>query len=143
MSKGKNINRNDVSDLKDTINTLKGMLKKEKALNKRLLSEIKTLESAFSESILYINKELIDVPLPDVMDYFKDKKNGEIDEVKDMYNQRMDKLDKDWKCHKCDEGTLKLIVIERHDGKHYFRACGNKKCPNRTKLKKWHPDISE
>lgn len=38
-------------------------------------------------------------------------------------------------CHECQEGVLKLMIIERRDGKWYYRACNN--CKNRTRLKRF------
>jgi hypothetical protein len=42
---------------------------------------------------------------------------------------------KKWNCHKCAEGMLKLVIINRPDGAHYLRKCSH--CPNKTRLKKY------
>jgi hypothetical protein len=44
-----------------------------------------------------------------------------------------------WKCHKCQDGTLRLKIIDRSDGMFYYRKCDN--CPNRTVLKKWNENV--
>lgn len=40
-----------------------------------------------------------------------------------------------WQCHKCPEGQLKLVIINRPDGAYYLRKCNC--CPNKTKLQKY------
>lgn len=44
-----------------------------------------------------------------------------------------------WSCWTCKTGSLKLTVIERRDGVHYFRKCDN--CSRRTKLQKYTSDV--
>lgn len=46
---------------------------------------------------------------------------------------------KRWKCHKCEFGIMKLMIIPRPDGPHYLRKCTD--CDNRTKLKKYTEDV--
>lgn len=44
-----------------------------------------------------------------------------------------------WNCFQCQEGTLKIIIINRKDGPHYFRKCNN--CTHKTKMKKYTNDV--
>jgi len=48
---------------------------------------------------------------------------------------------KEWQCHKCDEGFLRIIMIPRLDGMFYFRKCSSKGCDQRTRLKKYTSDV--
>jgi hypothetical protein len=53
--------------------------------------------------------------------------------------EEKEKTKKQWGCHSCNRGILKLKVFERRDGIFYFRKCDS--CDNRTKTKKWHKDV--
>lgn len=44
-----------------------------------------------------------------------------------------------WKCFECEEGTLKIIIINRQDGPHYFRKCNN--CTHKTKMQKFNNEV--
>ena len=46
---------------------------------------------------------------------------------------KQQKLIEHWRCFKCDNDYLRLIIIERPDGGFYFRKCP--RCENRTRLK--------
>lgn len=46
---------------------------------------------------------------------------------------------KKWKCHKCEFGLMKLMIIPRPDGPRYLRKCTE--CDNRTRLKKYTEDV--
>ena len=48
---------------------------------------------------------------------------------------------KKWQCHVCKEDYLRLIILNRPDGVHYFRKCGNLMCRNRTKIQKYHDKV--
>jgi len=50
-----------------------------------------------------------------------------------------EKIQNEWQCHKCNADYLKLIIITRRDGMHYYRQCGS--CNNRTKLKRYHEKV--
>lgn len=46
---------------------------------------------------------------------------------------------KRWKCHKCEHGIMRLLIIPRPDAPHYMRKCTE--CSNRTRLKKYTKDV--
>lgn len=48
---------------------------------------------------------------------------------------------KNWECHKCETGILKLIKYTRAGEEWYFRQCHE--CLNRTRGKKWSEDIKD
>lgn len=47
--------------------------------------------------------------------------------------RKQQKLIEHWRCFKCKEDYLRLIIIQRPDGGFYFRKCPG--CENRTRLK--------
>lgn len=57
--------------------------------------------------------------------------------------RRKAKAKKDWTCHECGRGTMKLILMPRRDGNFYFRACDMEGCGHRTVLKKYTEDVEE
>ena len=61
-------------------------------------------------------------------------------ETKNWYDKRIsDKKKENWLCHECGRDYLRMVIINRADGPHYFRRCGSKLCTNKTKLKKYTP----
>lgn len=62
--------------------------------------------------------------------------------IEEEINQKtINRVEEKWKCFVCQKGTLKMFTINRLDGLHYYRICNI--CANRTKLKKWKPNIEE
>jgi len=47
------------------------------------------------------------------------------------------KLKEAWRCHRCIEGYLKILLIPRLDGIYYLRKCSSDECKNRTKMKRY------
>lgn len=48
-------------------------------------------------------------------------------------------LEKQWECHQCSEGIMRLIIVHKLREPYYFRKCDN--CTNKTKLKKYDDSI--
>jgi hypothetical protein len=142
MSKNKDFPRSEVSELKQLISSLKQKIKQKDDKISRLISEIKTLNKAFSDSIVYINEDLIDVPVEEIIKFFNTKRKPKLTEVKKEHQESLASLKEKWQCFRCKSGYLKLIVIERQDGKKYLRACSNSRCRNKTELKNWTPDVT-
>ena len=61
-------------------------------------------------------------------------------EVEESLEKNKQDEEKRWKCFECEEGTLRLKVIERPNGIVYLRKCDN--CVNKTKLKKWNKEVN-
>lgn len=59
----------------------------------------------------------------------------EQEDYKEEKHSTQKALEEKWKCHKCDEGVLKLILIQRKDKLVYFRKCDS--CDNRTKTQEY------
>jgi hypothetical protein len=55
------------------------------------------------------------------------------------HKSKRQKLIEKWNCYKCEDGILKIIIINRPDGLHYFRRCN--KCSNKTKLKRYSDEV--
>ena len=144
MSKDKNYKKSEIFELKQTIRDLKSTLSTRDKKIKRLISDICTMQKALDESVVYIDERLSNIPIEDIVSYFKDK-NGKskksIDEVESIYETSQEQLKLKWTCKVCKRGHLKLIIINRHDGKYYFRSCIDKECSNRTKMKKYTEDV--
>ena len=78
------------------------------------------------------------------MDRLSDRYTDLDEAVNDQYAESVaPKVDpkKKWQCHACKEDYLRLIILNRPDGVHYFRKCGNPKCINRTKLQRYHDKV--
>lgn len=65
-------------------------------------------------------------------------KHDELEAEEVFLNERKEQ-EKRWRCYECQDGVLRLKVLERQDGIVYFRKCD--KCSNRTKLKRWNKDV--
>lgn len=141
MVKNKDFIKSESSKLKDTIRELKSCNRKLTKRVKDLVGEIKTLQTALDESIIYINKELEQIPIEDIVKYFSDKKRGRVSDVQKQHKDRLNELKEKWQCFKCKIGYLRLIIVDRKDKKFYFRICVNKDCSNRTKLKEWDSNV--
>lgn len=70
-----------------------------------------------------------------------------LDSVKDILIEQevgtatVKKIEDQWKCFHCGKGRLEIQTFNRLDGLHYNRKCNV--CDNRTRLKKWTPDVKE
>lgn len=53
------------------------------------------------------------------------------------------KRKRDWTCHDCGKGTMRLIPLPRRDGNFYFRKCDLEGCDNKTKLQKMTDKVEE
>ncbi len=135
MSKSKDFERSEISQLKDKIRELRAELGVRDKKIKNLKSELRTLNAALSKSAMYIDERLTDIPIESVVNYFNDKVTGRIKDIEKIHEDSQRSLEKKWQCHKCDDGFLRLIVITRHDGKQYFRKCTH--CDNRTGMQKY------
>ena len=135
--KNKNYERSEISELKQTIRSLKAKLAHRDAKIKRLISEIKTLNKAFDQSVVYIDKKLADYSVEEIVSYFNNDAKGA--SITDMQHQIQEAEERSWECYKCDDGTLRLIIINKRNEEWYFRSCNN--CKNRTRMKKYKKGV--
>lgn len=97
--------------------------------NKKLKQEIKRLRNQVKRlsTTTERHKDLVDLVQ---QQYTEEKTKKAREEVKAK-----------WACHKCQEGTLKMIVVPRRDGSWYFRKCDH--CDNRTRLQKYTDQVEK
>lgn len=103
------------------------LLDKLKHENKKLKMEVKRLRKELDKNRIHYDE---------ITDLLEQQAAEEI-EVSTKENREA--LLKRWKCHKCEFGIMKLIIIPRPDGPRYLRKCTE--CDNRTKLKKYTEDV--
>lgn len=53
------------------------------------------------------------------------------------------KSKRDWTCHSCGKGLMKIYIFTRRDGTFYFRRCTMEDCNNQTKLQKYSEGVEE
>lgn len=145
MSRNKVYPKENDDALRDTVKKLKGRLRKAEKLNKQLLSEIRTLETAFAETKEFlrdytgkfnVDKVVKAVQRGKTLETLVEKQYEE-----DKKQVRAKTLKEQWVCYKCNTGILRLLIIPRQDGVKYFRRCDNHQCKNRTRLKDYTPDV--
>lgn len=138
MSKGKP--RANYREEKDgQVAKLKKALRRLESDNKKLRSELATYEAAFKKNIEFLKGKTKDLTLQELLEGAKKEQNlVKIEQVKEETYQEHKQR---WKCHVCNAGVMKITVIQRQDGKHYFRKCNQPPCVNRTELKPFTDDV--
>jgi len=103
------------------------LLDKLKHENKKLKTEVKRLRKELDKNRVHYDgiKDLLE--------------QQAAEEIQVSTKESKEALLKRWKCHQCEFGIMKLIVIPRLDGPRYFRKCTE--CANKTKLKKYTEDV--
>lgn len=69
MTKNKDYERGEVQKLKERIDRLRSELRRQKKLNKELISKLETLESAWKKTEDFLHDLTIDVPLEELIKY--------------------------------------------------------------------------
>lgn len=54
-------------------------------------------------------------------------------------DQRQKSLEERWKCFKCEDGVMRLLVVHRAGNPYYLRKCDC--CTNKTKMKKYTDEV--
>jgi hypothetical protein len=138
MTKNKNIPKSEIAELKDTIRSLKGKLRKREKKIEEMKSELRTLQKALDKSIIYINDELKDVPVEEIVNYFNRKRKGRL---KDDFKAQLDILKAKWTCWDCQIGYLTVVKFLKGDKMYYSRMCTTPGCNKRTNMKLWTEDV--
>lgn len=115
---------------------LKNIIRRLESDKRKLLSELKTLEEAFEKNIEFLKGKVDEFSLDELLKAANDKKN-----IKQIKAEQASDPEQKWKCRVCASGCLHYIPITRHDGDFYMRSCSNKKCNNRTPLKKMREGV--
>lgn len=122
----------ETQKLRNTIRRLQSDIRK-------LKSELSTYEVAFQKNIQFLKGKTKDLTVQELIEGAKKEQNlGQIENTKELTFKDMEKR---WKCHKCNSGVMKLTVINRQDGRWYFRSCTDTKCKNRTELKPFNDEV--
>lgn len=122
-------------DKSGEVKRLKGQIRALEHEIKRLKSELKTFNKAFEKNITFLRTKTKNFDLQELIDGAKlDMTLEEIGEEKQFTFKEME--DK-WKCFKCNEGIMKLIIVP---GNRYFRKCSMANCINRTLIKELTDD---
>lgn len=124
----------EVQKLRNTIRRLQSDIRK-------LKSELTTYEAAFQKNIQFLKGKTKDLTVTELIAGAKKEQTlAQIENNKELTFKEMEKR---WKCHRCNEGVMKITVINRQDGKWYFRSCTNVtgKCKHRTELKPFNEDV--
>lgn len=103
------------------------LLDKLKHENKKLKTEVKRLRKELDKNRIHYEN---------ITDLLEQQASEEIQVSK---KEERSELLKRWKCHCCEFGIMKLIIIPRPDGPRYLRKCTE--CDNRTRLKKYTEDV--
>lgn len=106
---------------------------------RQLLSEVHTLTIAFEKNIQFLKGETKDLTMGELVKAAKTELT--LNQVKDQKEYTFSEMEKTWKCFKCPDGVMTLLVFQNMDGKQYLRCCSNKKCANRTKPKPWNDNV--
>ena len=102
----KNYPQRESKDLKQTIRELKSANRRLKKDKEQLIRELQTLKDGFNESVKYINEELENIPIQDIVKYFARKRRaeGKLREVKQAVSKpRQNKVEQ----AEAREATLK------------------------------------
>lgn len=107
--------------------------------NARIKSELRTYERVFNKNITFLKERTKGLSLEELIKGAQEELN--LQEIKEERSQKFEDMQKKWKCFKCDEGVMKLIIIPHGGGSNYFRLCSNPKCKNRTEVKEYTENV--
>lgn len=107
--------------------------------NARIKSELRTYERVFHKNITFLKERTKGLSLEELIKGAQEELN--LQEIKEEKSQKFEDMQKKWKCFKCDEGVMKLIIIPHGGGSNYFRLCSNPKCKNRTEVKEYTEEV--
>lgn len=123
------------------LNTVGALVKRRKYNQKEedLLQKTKRENQKLKRQITALRKQLQRVDL-ERYENLKDLiyKNSKED-IEDKIKKEREKLKKDWECHTCRVGFMKIHTISRRDGLFYYRKCT--KCDNRTPTKPYNEKV--
>lgn len=138
MGKGKH--RAGYKEEKDgEIGKLKATIRRLTSDNKQLKSQLATYEQAFQRNITFLKGKTKDLTVEQLI--AGAKKDQNLTEIEHTEEVTFKQMEEKWKCHSCNTGIMKIIIVPRHDGKWYFRHCSNQACKKRTDLKQYHDKV--
>lgn len=113
---------------------LKGQIRRLEHEVNRLKSELRTLEVALGKNVMFLKTKTKQYTVEELIQGAQDEMNLEqIEDAKDKtFNSHIER----WKCRKCSDGLLKLIIVPSN---RYFRKCGN--CTHRTEIQELNDEV--
>ena len=105
------------------IKRLKDALKRKDREIEKLKGELRTYEAAFHKNIQFLKGKTKDLSLQELLEGAK--KEQTLKQIEVEKELKFTELQKKWKCHKCPDGVMKLIMFSRPDGRWYLRKCSN------------------
>jgi seryl-tRNA synthetase len=140
--KSKDYFKSEDRDVNNLIKDLRAKIRRLESDKRKLISEIQGYKKAFNLSIAEIDKNLIDLPVEEVIRIVnsKHKKRVKFEKKQEKVEVKNNKLK--WTCHSCNEGHMVVIKYRKASGiEWYHRACSAPKCRNRTTAKQWHDGV--
>ncbi len=98
---------------------LKGQIRRLEHEVSRLKSELKTLEVALGKNVMFLKTKTKQFSVEELIQGAQDEMN--LEQIEDAKDKTFDPKIERWRCHKCSDGLLKLIIIP---GNRYFRKSG-------------------
>lgn len=118
------------------IKKLKAHIRKLDKEISRLKSELKTYSRAFDKNIMFLKNQTKRFSVEELIE------GAEVDltleEIGIEKENTFKAMEARWKCWKCDEGVLKMIIVP---SSRYFRKCTL--CENRTETKELTDDVDK
>ena len=103
----------------------------------RLKSELKTYNRAFEKNITFLKEKTESLTVEELIEGVEEEMT--LKEIKDDKKDRFSELQRKWKCWKCDDGILRMIIVPGIETNRYFRKCS--RCSNRTIVKEHTNEI--
>jgi hypothetical protein len=140
---GKGKSRSYPEKEKDSeVQRLKNALKRKDKEMEKLKSELKTYEAAFQKNIQFLKGKTKDLSLQELLDGAKKEQN--LKQIETGKEETYQEHKARWKCFVCPRetaGVMKITVLNRHDGKFYYRSCTSATCKHRTELKPFTDEV--
>ena len=103
----------------------------------RLKSELRTTERAFQKNIVFLKEKTNELSMDDLIKGAEQELS--LKQIKNDKTDRFSELERKWRCHKCQEGILRLIIVPGLETNRYFRKCSL--CENRTQVKEYTEEV--
>lgn len=117
---------------------LKNIIRRLESDKRKLLSEVRTLEQAFGNTVTFLRGKTKDLSLEQLIQAANNQEG--LSEIANKQKSTTDDLLKKWACHNCDTGVMRLTIFTNREGSFYFRNCTQ--CANRTKVKPYNDKIT-
>jgi hypothetical protein len=135
------ISSNDRRDMAKSWNGKRGRDKDQEASAKRRLAYN---NKELKREIARLRKQIDRMEngwCPGCLKKFEDGEHKGAPAPEDVHVMDVPKKSKDWTCFHCKVGRLELVKYYKMGEAWYYRKCSEPNCKNRTKGKKWTPEV--